>query len=117
MLTDHKHFVLANIYAPNAGDSPARARLPFKLRWFAALEAELDSWAQKGRRVIVVGDFNIPCASSDVHSDFVWADIYSGQVTRPAFGLWPGLWTLVLQAPHTCSTGVMLIVMLCLRVP
>lgn len=116
MLTDHKHFVLANIYAPNAGDSPARARLPFKLRWFAALEAELDSWAQKGRRVIVVGDFNIPCTSSDVHSDFGWADIYSDQVTHPAFGLWPGF-----SSPaHLRSAGVMLrsyLVFACALIP
>lgn len=86
VLTDHSDFVIANIYAPNSGDRPERARLPFKLAWYAALQEELASWAGRGRRVVLVGDFNIPRESRDVHPGMEWKGLYSDEVRR----LFPG---------------------------
>ncbi len=51
VVTDHQHFVLVNVYAPNAGDRPDRSRLPFKLRWLAALKRKVDAVAAAGREV------------------------------------------------------------------
>ncbi len=51
VMTDHGAFVLLNVYAPNAGDRPARARLPYKLRFLEALKEKMDLLHGQGREV------------------------------------------------------------------
>ena len=51
VITDHGSFVLINVYVPNAGDRPARARLAFKLRFLAALKRKADSLREQSREV------------------------------------------------------------------
>ncbi|KAL4447344.1 hypothetical protein ABPG77_007377 [Micractinium sp. CCAP 211/92] len=78
VVTDHQHFVLVNVYAPNAGDRPDRSRLPFKLRWLAALKRKVDALAAAGREVLVVGDFNVPAEPRDIHPTLgSYEEIYS----------------------------------------
>ena len=79
-MTDHGAFLLFNVYAPNAGERPARARLPFKLKWFEALRAKIDSCLAAGREVVLVGDVNIPRSKQDVHTSIVWDGLYSPKV-------------------------------------
>jgi exonuclease III len=50
-VTDHGTFVLFNLYVPNAGDRPARARLPAKLSFLAALKERVDDLLGAGRQV------------------------------------------------------------------
>jgi exonuclease III len=83
LITDHEHFVLFNVYAPNAGERPERARLGFKLRWFTALRDKLDSYGAQGRPVLVCGDLNIPCNKQDVNRDLVWDGMYTPQEYTP----------------------------------
>jgi hypothetical protein len=49
--TDHGAFVLLNVYVPNAGDRPARARLDLKLSFLRALKARMDELVAGGREV------------------------------------------------------------------
>ncbi|KAA0170129.1 hypothetical protein FNF27_06721 [Cafeteria roenbergensis] len=56
---------LVNVYTPNGGDRPARARLAFKLRFLARLRALIDSERAAGRRVVLAGDLNIPRSARD----------------------------------------------------
>ncbi|KAL2654012.1 hypothetical protein R1flu_022140 [Riccia fluitans] len=58
LVTDHGSFVLFNIYAPmvEAGDD---GRLEFKCHFFQALQRRWEALLNKGRRVIIVGDFNV----------------------------------------------------------
>ena len=51
VITDHGAFVLINVYVPNAGDRPARARLAFKLAFLRALKAKADALVAAGREV------------------------------------------------------------------
>lgn len=78
VVTDHEHFMLVNVYVPNAGDRPDRSRLPFKLRWLAALKRKVDALAAAGREVLLVGDFNIPAEPRDIHPTLgPYEDLYS----------------------------------------
>jgi exonuclease III len=52
VITDHGAFVLVNVYVPNAGDRPARARLPYKLRFLQALQRACDELMAQGREVL-----------------------------------------------------------------
>lgn len=61
VVTDHGHFVLFNVYVPNAGESLARPRLPFKLRFLEALKAAMDRYRAAGRKVgaaVLLTDMN-----------------------------------------------------------
>lgn len=49
--SDHGAFVLLNVYVPNAGDRPARARLELKLSFLRALKAQMDEVVAAGREV------------------------------------------------------------------
>ena len=49
--TDHGQFVLFNIYAPNAGERPARSRAHLKLRFLQALKDKADALLAAGREV------------------------------------------------------------------
>ena len=80
LATDHGTFVLFNLYAPNAGERPARARLGFKLQWFAALRERIDKLLDEGREVVVVGDLNIPRSRADVYPSIKWDGLYSHEV-------------------------------------
>jgi exonuclease III len=80
LLTEHKGFVLLNVYAPNAGDRAQKARLDFKLRWFRALQEILDQLSASNRAVVVAGDLNIPRSREDVHVTMKWDGLYSDEV-------------------------------------
>lgn len=56
VITDHGGFVLINVYIPAVS---VEGRATFKLRFLHALQAKILALKQIGRRVIVVGDFNI----------------------------------------------------------
>jgi exonuclease III len=51
VITDHSHFVLVNVYVPNAGDRPDRPRLQYKLRFLEALKQKCDALVAQGREV------------------------------------------------------------------
>lgn len=51
LITDHGHFVLLNVYVPNAGSMPERARLGAKLAFLAALKDKVDDLLGAGRQV------------------------------------------------------------------
>jgi exonuclease III len=54
IITDHGAFVLFNVYVPNAGDRPDRARLPAKLAFLQALQERVDALLGSGRQVRLV---------------------------------------------------------------
>lgn len=64
IITDHDHFVLFNIYGPRAACDDAE-RIEFKLSFYKILQKRWESLILKGRRIIVVGDFNIAPSSID----------------------------------------------------
>ncbi|CAN6481350.1 unnamed protein product [Victoria cruziana] len=64
VITDHGNFVLFNLYGPQAGsDNPERLR--FKMIFFMALQKRWEALLGQGKRVIVVGDFNIAPFATD----------------------------------------------------
>ncbi|PSC72426.1 exodeoxyribonuclease iii [Micractinium conductrix] len=67
VVTDHGTFLLVNVYVPNAGDRPARARLPHKLRFLEALRRKCAELTAGGRELLIVGDFNVPAEPRDMH--------------------------------------------------
>ena len=64
--TDHGHFVLLNIYAPNGGEFAAN--LGEKMSFFLHLQARIDALRAEKRRVVVVGDFNVKLRLEDAHA-------------------------------------------------
>lgn len=80
MITEHRNFVLINVYAPNAGDSLQRPRLEFKMRWFDALRQKINALTMKGKQVVLVGDLNIPRSRSDVSMELAWDGLYTIEV-------------------------------------
>ena len=62
VLTDHGRFVLINVYVPNAGDPPARPRLPFKLRFLRALKRRMDELTLQGRQAGAGGSWRCGAA-------------------------------------------------------
>lgn len=61
-MTDHGSFVLFNVYVPNAGDRPERARLPAKLSFLSALKERVDELRGAGRQVRGGGMVGQHCA-------------------------------------------------------
>ncbi|KAJ3197274.1 DNA-(apurinic or apyrimidinic site) lyase 2 [Irineochytrium annulatum] len=55
VITDHKLFMLFNIYFPNGTDD----RMEFKLRFHQAIEHRVRDLRRRGREVVLVGDFNV----------------------------------------------------------
>jgi exonuclease III len=51
VVTDHGHFVLINVYVPNAGGKPDRPRLATKLDFLRLLKAKADGFLEQGREV------------------------------------------------------------------
>jgi exodeoxyribonuclease III len=70
---------LINCYVPNAGDSPERPRLSFKLRYLRALRYKLRQLGAAGRRVLLVGDLNLAVRDVDVHPSLGGAARYSDE--------------------------------------
>lgn len=62
IITEHDHFVLINIYAPAVS---VEGREVFKMVFLKALRRKIDSLITAGKKVIVVGDFNICPSVSD----------------------------------------------------
>lgn len=50
--TDHGNFVLFNVYVPNAGDRPERARLQAKVAFLQSLKERVDVLVGSGRQVL-----------------------------------------------------------------
>jgi len=70
-VTDHGHFVLINVYVPNAGGgNKTEARLRAKLDFLRLLADKADGLAADGREVMIVGDLNIAASQKDVHHFF-----------------------------------------------
>jgi AP endonuclease-2 len=67
MITDHKLFVLFNLYCPN-GDSSAE-RNQFKIDFCQVLQCRIEELIKMGRNVIVVGDINI-CYKAIDHFEY-----------------------------------------------
>ena len=57
LILEFADYTLLNGYFPNSQE--AGARLGYKLRYCAALQARLDQLVQAGRHVVVCGDYNI----------------------------------------------------------
>ncbi|KAJ9561896.1 hypothetical protein OSB04_007056 [Centaurea solstitialis] len=94
IITDHGHFVLFNIYGPRATCDDAE-RIEFKLSFYKILQKRWESLMLKGRRIIVVGDFNIaPSAIDRFRSWFRSLLVESG-----------GLFTDVFRAKNPERTG------------
>ncbi|EPS60044.1 hypothetical protein M569_14760, partial [Genlisea aurea] len=64
VMTDHRHFVLINVYGPRAGHDDLE-RVQFKRCFFYILQKRWESLLDQGRRVIVVGDLNIAPSAID----------------------------------------------------
>lgn len=97
MATDHGAFVLFNVYVPNGGQRPERARLPYKLRFLTSLRRLMDKHVAAGKGVVLVGDLNIAHAWYDTFAhaepwhgysdaEIAWMD----QLVGPAPAVGPG---------------------------
>lgn len=56
MMTDHGSFLLFNVYFPNSGFGAER--LEYKMEFYRWFERILDSYLEKGRKIIIAGDVN-----------------------------------------------------------
>ncbi|TVU10176.1 hypothetical protein EJB05_43687, partial [Eragrostis curvula] len=64
IITDHGHFVLFNLYGPAVVEDDEE-RVRFKLLFYKILQKRWEHLLSLGKRVFVVGDFNIAPASID----------------------------------------------------
>jgi exodeoxyribonuclease-3 len=62
---------VVSLYCPN-GQSVGSDKYDYKLRWFAALAAWLAAELAAGRRLAVMGDFNVAPEDRDVHDPGAW---------------------------------------------
>jgi len=65
VLTDHGRFIIINVYVPNSG--PGSVRLPFKLRFLAALRRRMQAERARGKAVVLLGDLNMSYRPQDYH--------------------------------------------------
>ena len=65
VITDHDDFLLYNVYFPNGGSGDERQK--FKMEFLKKFGEHLHEDIQKGREVILVGDYNIAHADIDVY--------------------------------------------------
>lgn len=65
VITEHKFFDLYNIYFPNGGSGDVRHL--FKQKFLADLNQHLKTKLDRGRPVIVVGDYNVAHTAIDVY--------------------------------------------------
>eukprot|EP01119_Soliformovum_irregulare_P008785 TRINITY_DN21895_c0_g1_i1.p1 TRINITY_DN21895_c0_g1~~TRINITY_DN21895_c0_g1_i1.p1 ORF type:complete len:429 (-),score=87.39 TRINITY_DN21895_c0_g1_i1:8-1123(-) len=68
IMTDHGTFVLFNIYFPNGA---AEGRLEYKMGFYRQFQKHCREWRNKGRHVIVLGDFNTAHKEIDQYSTTV----------------------------------------------
>lgn len=57
VITDHKLFILFNVYFPHGSGDPKREI--FKMKFNRAIEIRIQSLIKSGRQIILVGDLNI----------------------------------------------------------
>jgi len=69
VMTDHGSFVLLNVYVPNAGEAPARERLPQKMRFLNLIRSYSERMKARGKNVIIAGDINISRTQDDVYAE------------------------------------------------
>ncbi|GAB4818347.1 hypothetical protein N2152v2_005393 [Parachlorella kessleri] len=105
VVTDHGSFVLLNVYVPNAGDRPARARLDCKIRFLRALKAKCDGLVAGGRQVLLVGDFNVAAAPQDVHPTMNYDELYTLEERGAMLAFFKG-YTDVWRRLHPDTTDV-----------
>lgn len=65
VITEHSHFDLYNIYFPNGGSGDERHQ--FKQRFLKDLNLHLKSELQKGKSIVVVGDYNVAHRETDIY--------------------------------------------------
>lgn len=65
IVTDHKDFLLYNIYFPNGSQGPERHL--YKMKFLERLNVHLKNKMNLGHSVIVVGDYNVAYLESDVY--------------------------------------------------
>eukprot|EP00198_Chlamydomonas_reinhardtii_P003572 XP_001692908.1 predicted protein [Chlamydomonas reinhardtii] len=66
VITEHGALVLVNVYGPAiTSEERAEERGAFKMTFFRALQHRLDGFLAAGRRLVVLGDFNISPAAAD----------------------------------------------------
>ncbi len=63
VMTDHKDFVVFNVYAPASCGMP----LSYKMRFLNALHRAMTTQRSKGKKVLLVGDLNIAHEGIDEH--------------------------------------------------
>ena len=62
---------ITNLYVPN-GQTVESDKYQYKLKWLAALHAQLASEADRYEHHVILGDFNIAPDDRDVHDPAVW---------------------------------------------
>ena len=77
LMTDHKAFILINVYVPNAGERPERPRLQSKIEFLTALRYYCEDLIEQGREIMLVGDFNVCSDERDVHPNISLRETYS----------------------------------------
>jgi len=65
VITHHKNFILYNVYFPNGGSGDERQT--YKMEFLAAFGKHLSMQVKKGKKVILVGDYNIAHRDVDVY--------------------------------------------------
>lgn len=72
VITEHPEFDLYNIYFPNGGSGDERHQ--FKQKFLKDLNVHLKSRLQKGRPLVVVGDYNVAHRAIDIYDPIRLAD-------------------------------------------
>ena len=65
VITEHPHFDLYNIYFPNGGSGETRHL--FKQQFLKDLNVHLQKRMQEGRKIVLVGDYNVAPTEIDVY--------------------------------------------------
>lgn len=73
VMTDHGAFDLYNIYFPNGGSGDVRHH--FKQKFLKDLNAHLKEKLEKGRQIVVVGDYNVAHETIDVFDPIRYSKI------------------------------------------
>eukprot|EP00198_Chlamydomonas_reinhardtii_P003563 XP_001692899.1 predicted protein [Chlamydomonas reinhardtii] len=79
VITDHGALVLVNVYGPYVGVKRTEERMRYKIAFYRALQHRLDGFLAAGRRLVVLGDFNIAPERRD-DSDGDIADVQGKQL-------------------------------------
>lgn len=65
VVSDHGHFLLYNVYFPNGGSGEERHN--FKQQFLKDFTAHLKKQIEKGREIVLVGDYNVAHTEIDVY--------------------------------------------------